>query len=267
MSRRFLLAARRRLKTVEYWVTAKLLLMALRVFRLLPLDPTLNAMDRIGRTLGPLSGRHRLALDNLRKAYPELPESELKKIALDMWGNMSRLVVEYVFLDRIVAGGIGPGPENRVEVEGVEFFLRIKNEETPHMLFSAHMGAFEILNAAVASYDVNATVLFRRPNNPYVADELTRMRNVAMGPMEQSRPGVSFALARILGEGGNVGVLVDQKFRNGIPTTFFGRACESSPLVAEADAPVRAGRLRGALHPAAEQPLPHRHRGRARTAA
>ena len=53
---------------------------------------------RMARRLGPLSGRHGIALDNLRLAYPELDESRRREIALDMWENMARLGAEYIFL-------------------------------------------------------------------------------------------------------------------------------------------------------------------------
>ncbi len=52
-----------------------------------------------------------------------------------------------------------------------------------------------------------------------------------MGSLLASRAGVAFTLARILDGGGNIGMLVDQRFMNGVPTTFFGQPCESSPLL------------------------------------
>ena len=52
-----------------------------------------------------------------------------------------------------------------------------------------------------------------------------------MGSLLPSRAGASIALARVLEEGGNIGVLVDQKFHRGVITSFFGRPCETSPLV------------------------------------
>ena len=51
--------------------------------------------------------------------------------------------------------------------------------------------------------------------------------------MLASRGGVSFELARILDEKGTIGLLVDQKFAHGARTTFFGRECETSPLLAK----------------------------------
>ncbi|RUW51185.1 lipid A biosynthesis lauroyl acyltransferase, partial [Mesorhizobium sp. M8A.F.Ca.ET.021.01.1.1] len=37
--------------------------------------------------------------------------------------------------------------------------------------------------------------------------------------------------AGVLENGGNIGVLVDQKFSNGLDTTFFGRPCQSNRVL------------------------------------
>ena len=94
--------------------------------------------------------------------------------------------------------------------------------------------------------------MFRPPNNRYIADYIYKTRTGSMGGLLPSRSGAAFELARILEADGNVGVLVDQKFTNGVPTTFFGRPCETSPLLAklarqfECDVyPTRSKRLPG----------------------
>ena len=58
------------LRTANYWLIAQAAMAAMAVLRLLPMDAALNCADRAARTLGPLFGRHRVALDNLRRAYP-----------------------------------------------------------------------------------------------------------------------------------------------------------------------------------------------------
>ena len=221
------------LKQAEYWLIAQVALGVLWLLRRLPPDPALNFMDRAARRLGPLVGRHRVAMDNLRHAYPEKNEQELQQIASDMWGNMARLAGEYVFLDRLfdfVPGAPQPG---RVEVIGEETFIRVRESKRPHIFFTAHMGNFELLPVAAAAFDLPVTALFRAPNNPYIARYIFSTRAEAMGELLASRAGAAFALARILERGGNIGVLVDQKFHKGVPTHFFDRPCYTSPLVAK----------------------------------
>jgi KDO2-lipid IV(A) lauroyltransferase len=125
------------------------------------------------------------------------------------------------------------GEPARVEIDGIDIFLRLREDKKPHIFFTAHTGNFELLPVAAAAYDLPVTALFRAPNNPYIAKYIFSTRAEAMGELIASRAGAAFGLARVLERGGNIGVLVDQKFRRGVPTTFFGLPCNTSPLVAK----------------------------------
>ena len=242
----------RALKRIEHWLVGQLVFFILWLLRLLPPDSAMRFADRAARRIGPWSGRHRVTLDNLRAAYPEKSEAEIEQIASDMWGNMARLGCEYVFLDKLFDFVPGSGKIGRVEVVGEDLFRRMLADPKPRIMFTAHTGNFELLPVAAAAFELPVTVLFRAPNNPYLADYVFSSRTGAMGGLLASRTGASIALARILEKGGNIGVLVDQKFNNGVPTTFFDRPCLTSPLLAklarqfECDVhPTRAIRLPG----------------------
>ncbi len=220
------------LKQLNYWLVAQLALAVLTVLRLLPPDKALNFADRAARKVGPWVGRHRVALDNLRKAYPEKTEAEIEAIALDMWGNMARLGAEYIFLDQLFDYIPNVHTDGRIEVSGDETFHKLAAEkDRPHVIFTGHLGNFELLPVAGAAFGLAVTAMFRPPNNPYIAEYVFSTRQSKMGGLLASRAGAAFALARILEVGGNIGVLVDQKFQYGIRTQFFGRECETSPLV------------------------------------
>jgi Kdo2-lipid IVA lauroyltransferase/acyltransferase len=220
------------LKQLNYWLIAQLALAVLTVLRLLPPDKALNFADRAARRVGPWIGRHRVALDNLRKAYPEKTEAEIEAIASDMWGNMARLGAEYIFLDQLFDYIPGVHTDGRIEVSGEETFHKLAAEkDRPHIIFTGHLGNFELLPVAGAAFGLSVTAMFRPPNNPYIAEYVFSTRRSKMGDLLASHAGAAFALARILEAGGNIGVLVDQKFQYGIRTKFFGRECETSPLV------------------------------------
>lgn len=228
---RFSRTMARRLKAAENWLVAQVSLAALSLLRRLPPDKALSFAEKVARKLGPKTIRHKLALDNLRRAYPDKPEEEIQEIALDMWANMARLAVEYVFIDKLFDFDPEKPGAGRVEVEGIDIFLRIREEQRPHIFFTAHIGNFEFLPVAAAQFGLDVHVLFRAPNNPYIADYINETRKAVMGGLVPSRAGAALQLARILEEGGNIGALVDQKFRGGIRTTFFGRKCLTSPLI------------------------------------
>jgi Kdo2-lipid IVA lauroyltransferase/acyltransferase len=219
------------LRMANYWLIAQAAMGAIAVLRLLPMNAALNFADRSARTLGPLFGRHRVALDNLRKAYPEKSEDEIRAIALDMWGNMARLAAEYIYLDRLFDYDPARPGHGHIEGFGTQLYERVAAEKKAHIIFTAHLGNFELIPVAGETYGLHATAMFRPPNNPYIAKYILSTRRAQMSGLMPSRRGASIALARVLEAGGNIGALVDQSFQNGVRTTFFGRPCETSPLI------------------------------------
>lgn len=221
------------LRRLQQWLVAYAVFAILNVLKLLPADAAINFADRVARLIGPWLGRHRLMMTNLRNAYPEKSEAELEAIALASWGHMGRLAAEYVFLDRLFDFDPERPQPGRIEVSGIPIFLDLRDNPRPFIVFTAHTGNFELLPVAGNSFGLDVMVLFRPPNNPYIAEKVFSFRSARMGQLVPSHAGSSFALARRLEAGGGVGVLVDQKFGRGLTTTFFGRPVRTNPLLAK----------------------------------
>lgn len=221
------------LRSFEQWLVAQLVFGLLNVLKLFPADGAMNFADRFGRFVGPKTGRHQLMLTNLRNAFPEKSQAELTTIAMESWGNMGRMAAEYVFLDRLFDFDPFSDKVGRVEVEGIPIFIDLYENRRPFIVFTGHTGNFEMLPVAGAAFGIEVTVLFRPPNNPYIAEKVFEFRRARMGNLVPSHAGSSFALARKLDGGEPVGVLVDQKYRKGLPTNFFGRPVHTNPLLAK----------------------------------
>ena len=221
------------LRHCQQWLVAQAAFGFLNLLKLLPADPAIRFADWLVRQIGPKTGRHRLMLVNLANAYPEKSEAEREAIALASWGHMGRLAAEYVFLDRLFDFDPAASSPGRIEVEGIPIFLDLRDNPRPFIVFTAHTGNFELLPVAGNAFGLNVTVMFRPPNNPYIADKVFSFRAARMGKLVPSHAGSSFALARQLEAGKGIGVLVDQKFQKGLSTNFFGRPVQTNPLLAK----------------------------------
>ncbi len=220
-------------RSFRQWLVAQLAFGFLNILKLLPADTAINFADRLTRAIGPRLRRHKLMLRNLRNAFPEKSEAEIETIALNSWGNMGRLAAEYVFLDQLFDFDPAQDKPGRVEVSGIPIFMDLRDNPRPFIVFTAHTANFELLPVAGAAFGVDVTVLFRPPNNPYIAEKVFQFRAARMGHLVPSHAGSSFALARTLEAGGSVGVLVDQKFTRGVETRFFGQPVQTNLLLAK----------------------------------
>ncbi len=213
------------------WLIAQVMFGFLNFLKIFPADGAINFIDWLMRKIGPKMKRHKLILANLRNAFPEKSEEEINRIALGSWANMGRLAAEYVFLDRLFDFDPEKSEPGRVEVSGIPIFLDLLENPRPFIVFTGHTGNFELLPVAGAAFGLYVSVLFRPPNNPYVAQKVFDFRSARMGKLVPSHAGSSFALARQLEAEQGVGVLVDQKFGRGLKTEFFGLPVKTNPLL------------------------------------
>ncbi len=219
------------LRRFQQWLVAQLMFGFLNFLKLFPADGAMRFADRMTRHVGRRLKRHKLMLYNLRRAFPEKSDAELEEIALESWGNMGRLAAEYVFLDQLFDFDSESAEPGRVEVSGIPIFLELRDNPRPFIVFTGHTGNFELLPVAGNAFGLSVTVLFRPPNNPYIAQKVFDFRSGRMGKLVPSHAGSSFALARQLEAGQGVGVLVDQKFSRGLKTKFFGLDTKTNPLL------------------------------------
>lgn len=219
------------LRHFQQWLVAQVMFGFLNFLKLFPADGAIRFADRMTRQVGKRLKRHKLMLYNLRRAFPEKSDAELEEIALESWGNMGRLAAEYVFLDQLFDFDPERPEPGRVEVSGIPIFLELRDNPRPFIVFTGHTVNFELLPVAGNAFGLSVTVLFRPPNNPYIAQKVFDFRSGRMGKLVPSHAGSSFALARQLEAGQGVGVLVDQKFSRGLKTKFFGLDTKTNPLL------------------------------------
>lgn len=208
----------------------------------------------IARTAGPLLPVSETGRRNLRRAFPELDEAEVERILKGVWDNLGRTVAEYPHLQRLWDyDPERPDADSRISVDGIEQFVALRDDGKPALIFSAHLGNWELLPMAAARHGLPLAVLFRPPNNPHAAALVRRIRAKAHGQPGRDDgllpSGVEGALAAVelLGQGMHLGMLVDQRFRRGVLVPFFGRPAQTGTVLAKLarrfDCPVHGARV------------------------
>ncbi|MDP9195828.1 MAG: lauroyl acyltransferase [Pseudomonadota bacterium] len=218
------------------------------VFGLLPLDVASALGGWLGRCLGPILKGNHVALHNLALAMPELSPDERQKVVRDMWDNLGRVLAELPHLGRLDRAG-----QERIEITGADHAAEALARGKGVLFLSGHLGNWELSTLAARKQGADIAVVYRPPNNSLVEGLVRRMRRAgASWQIPKGSAGLR-ELVSILGKGGTVGLLVDQKVSAGIPVPFFGRPAWTAPapaaLALRFDCPIilaRVERLNGA---------------------
>ena len=202
---------------LRYGVEAAGFFLMMGFFKLIGLDAASSVGGFLGRHVFVHLPTTKIARENLRAAFPEKSDAWIEKTVREVWDNLGRVTGEYPHLGRFTLGD---------RIEGVD-------SENGHaaialgkgvMFVSGHFANWEALPIAGQLFGYDGKIVYRPPNNPFVARWIDRQR-AKLGPKEQITKGPrgTRRIFTTLRRGKTVFMLVDQKTGQGIPAPFFGR--------------------------------------------
>lgn len=187
------------------------------ILRAMPIDLASDLGGAVARLIGPLTSAHRTALRNLRLAFPEWDDAQVRRMARAQWDNVGRVLFEFFLMDRILAD------PDRIEIVGRERLEAIAASGRPVVFVSGHFANFEIMAASKRLADIDGVFAYRGLNNPYIDARMLESRRrygVRLFAPKGAKGGR--AMMNALAEGISVGILGDQKYYEGVLAPFFG---------------------------------------------
>lgn len=186
------------------------------------------------RKLGWLVPQNGIAKANLKAAFPEKSQAQRDAILLGAWDSLGRTAGEYAHLASLFDyDADNPDPQGRIEVSGIEHFEALRDDGKPGIIFSAHLANWELPAICAERYGLDATAVFRPPNDPAVAAVIHEIRSGTMGGLAASLRGAAFEMQGVLEQGGHLGMLVDQHFTRGVVIDFLGQPALANPVLAK----------------------------------
>ena len=218
-----------RLQRIGEWLVAWLSRQVFAALRLLGPDRASNLGAWLAPRIGPWLPHHRFVLENLRLAFPEKSEAERAMIARESWANLGRTVCEYPHLD-VLYDGDGKRVESHDATK--TRLTALREAGRPVLIFGAHLGNWELPAVIAHAFGQRAAILYRTPNNPFIAADIVAMREPIMGMLIPAGIAAPIRMAEALDSGINLGMLVDQRFGRGPRVPFFGHPVAANPFIA-----------------------------------
>ncbi|KQO70472.1 lipid A biosynthesis lauroyl acyltransferase [Methylobacterium sp. Leaf469] len=186
---------------------------------------------RLVRTVGPFLPAHRTAMANLAAAFPDLDPAARRALAAEAWDNLGRTGAEYAHLHTLFDADDTDPSSQRMQVSGEGHFADLRDDGKPGLIFSAHLANWELPAICAARYGLDATAIFRPPNDAASARLVQEVRRQTMGGLAAAGQGAVFAMQGVVERGGHLGQLIDQHFTRGVVVEFFGRPVLVNPLL------------------------------------
>jgi KDO2-lipid IV(A) lauroyltransferase len=193
-----------------------------------------GAVRGIGATIGLVSyalapARRRLAIRQLRAAFPTRSEAECRAIARATFAHFGRLIVVLLKFSTLT-------PEQmraRVEFEGEDRLRAALAAGKGAIVVTGHFSYWEVQGIAQALVLPPMSVLARQLDNPHLQVLLERIRCTTGNHVIYRRGALRRAL-RALGANETVGILIDQHIQgtDAVLVDFFNRKVATTAAVA-----------------------------------
>ncbi|MBR9651749.1 lysophospholipid acyltransferase family protein [Thalassovita aquimarina] len=183
----------------------------------------------LARVIAPLAGYDKRVRQNLALVWPDLPQSEVDRLARAVPDNFGRTLIEVYSgeaLRRHVAG-------TKLEGPGAAALEEACKAGRPVMMVSGHFGNHDAVRAMLAQKYGNISGLYRPLDNIYFDRHWVRALNAISSPVyPRTRRGLA-ELVKFLRQGNIVAFLMDQHVAEGARLTFFGHPAMTSLSAAE----------------------------------
>lgn len=190
----------------------------------------------------------RIALSNLEIAFPSTSRgADKRKIARRSFSHFGSVIMDILWGGRVKQEAI----QRLVEYQGLENLKRAYDKGRGVLLFTGHLGHWELMGVAQGYLGFPLSVVSRPLDNPYLEKMLYSYRCKSGNRIIYKKDAVKGILEALKRKEG-VAVLIDQNAipQEGIFIRFFGRWASTTPLLASL-----ALRTRAPLIPAFALPL------------
>ncbi|MEW6617867.1 MAG: lysophospholipid acyltransferase family protein [bacterium] len=183
-----------------------------------------NRLGEIGYILD--AKRRKLAIDNLTHAFKDqYDKKQIKRLAINAFRNMSKSLIEFILFPRLNKDNVN----NFVRIKGLENLERAKKKGKGVIIYSGHIGNWELMTEALILKGYNLNLMIRRQKNVFVEKLIQQKRTKfktktifhTVAPKEIFQILKNNEIITIIGDqdGGKGGVFVD----------FFGRPASTPP--------------------------------------
>ena len=183
----------------------------------------------IGRLLGPLFRSRKLIKKNLDESGI-LHKSNYKKVINKVYGNYGRILSEYPFLKEFRNNKLN----KFIEIEGVRHLDKIKKERKKVVFISGHFNNFELMALHLEKAGINLCAIYRPLNNIFLNKTMEEIRKnfICKNQIKKGRSGTRQIIEN-LKKGNSVALMIDQRVREGIKTSFFGKPASTTTIPAQ----------------------------------
>lgn len=218
------------MKHIKYFIQFVFVLSFFLFFKILGVKKSSELSGKIFKKIGPFFRSKKIIESNLKKAFPNIEITKIKKITESMWDNYGRTFAEYMFIKDYRFGLLS----KNISVEGQEIVNKIKKNKKQAVFISGHFANFELMSMYLERSEIKLSAIYRPLNNKFLNPIMERIREkyICKYQIKKGIGGIK-KLIRLKKNNFSTALMIDQRVSEGILSNFFGHKALTTTIPAQ----------------------------------
>ncbi len=218
------------MKNLKYLFQFCLAILSFTLFKFLGANLSSNLCGKIFEKIGPYFRSKKIINSNIKKAFPNINSSDLKKITQSMWNNYGRVFAEYMFIKSFRFGNLA----TKIEVQGQDILDEIVNKKKQVVFVSGHLANFELMAMYLEKTGVKLCTIYRPLNNIFLNKimENVRIKYICKNQIKKGIGGLK-KLIMLKKNKYSTALMIDQRVSEGILSNFFNEKALTTTIPAQ----------------------------------
>ena len=158
--------------SIKYFLQFIFAIISFIIFKILGARLASKISGKIFEIIGPFFRSEEIINSNIKRAFPNIEKSEMKKIKNFMWNNYGRIFAEYMFIKNFRTGILS----SEIYIEGKDILSEIINSKKQVIFISGHLSNFELMAMSLEKTGINLSAIYRPLNNVFLNKIMERIR-------------------------------------------------------------------------------------------
>ena len=218
------------MKYIKYLIQFILIIILFLIFKLIGLKYSSYLGKKLFQIIGPLFRSKKIIQSNIKRAFPNIDQAQIKDITENMWGNYGRVFAEYMFIKKLRNEYFS----THIIIEGKEILRNIKKNNIPVIFISGHFSNFELMAMTIEKLGLKIAAIYRPLNNKFlnVLMEKIRTKHICKFQIKKGVSGLR-KIIKLNKDGFSTALMIDQRVTEGIKSKLFNQKASTTTIPAQ----------------------------------
>ena len=213
-------------KFLRYLIETIIIIFFFFIFKIIGLKKSSFISGKIFLVFGKFFRSQKKIENNLKIAFPDLTNIEMKELISEMWNYYGKVFAEYIFLN-----DLRKNEKGNIQINGIDILNKLKENNESVIFVSGHFDNFELMAMYLEKSGIKLSAVYRPLNNFFMNLIMERLRKkyICKKQIKKGRVGLRDSL-KLFNEGYSVALMIDQRVSEGSKIKFFNKEAYTTTI-------------------------------------